>query len=72
MTEEMQDPRPDTPAAEGEAATLIAFLDYQRMTLEWKCAGLDQAQLAARLPTSALSLGGMLRHLTRVEDYWFS
>jgi uncharacterized damage-inducible protein DinB len=72
MTDEMQDPRPDTAAAEGELATLTAFLDYQRMTLEWKCAGLDDAQLAVRLPTSALSLGGMLRHLTRVEDHWFS
>jgi hypothetical protein len=72
MTEEMQDPRPDTAAVEGEAATLVAFLDYQRMTLEWKTSRLDDAALAVRLPTSALSLGGMLRHLTRVEDYWFS
>jgi uncharacterized damage-inducible protein DinB len=67
----MQDPRPDTAAVDGEAATLLAFLDYQRMTLEWKCSGLDDGQLARRLPTSALSLGGMLRHLSRVEDYWF-
>jgi uncharacterized damage-inducible protein DinB len=67
---EMQDPRPNTAATEGEAATLLAFLDYQRMTLEWKCSGLDDEQLTARLPTSALSLGGMLRHLSRVEDYW--
>ncbi|MFN8156400.1 MAG: DinB family protein [Candidatus Nanopelagicales bacterium] len=72
MTEEIDDPRPITNRAEGEAATLIAFLDYQRMTLEWKCSRLDDAALAVRLPTSALSLGGMLRHLTRVEDYWFS
>ena len=67
----MQDPRPNTAAADGETATLLAFLDYQRMTLEWKCSGLDDAALATRLPTSALSLGGMLRHLSRVEDYWF-
>lgn len=68
----MQDPRPDTATVEGEAATLLAFLDYQRMTLEWKASRLDDAALAQRLPTSALSLGGILRHLTRVEDYWFS
>jgi len=72
MTEEMDDPRPRSELEEGEAATLIAFLDAQRMTLEWKASRLDDAQLAQRLPTSALSLGGMLRHLTRVEDYWFS
>ena len=71
MAEEMNDPRPDTAATEGEIATLVAFLDYQRMTLEWKCSRLDDAALAVRLPTSALSLGGLLRHLSRVEDYWF-
>ena len=71
MSDEQQDPRPDTSAVEGEAPTLLAFLGYQRMTLEWKCAGLSDAQLALRLPSLALSLGGMLRHLTRVEDYWF-
>ena len=70
--DELYDPRPDASVEEGEAATLLAFLEAQRMTLEWKCSGLDDAQLAIRLPTSALSLGGMLRHLTRVEDYWFS
>ena len=67
----MHDPRPDTASPEGEIATLSAFLDYQRMTLEWKCSRLDDAQLAIRLATSALSLGGLLRHLSRVEDYWF-
>jgi uncharacterized damage-inducible protein DinB len=71
MADEMDDPRPQTADAEGEVATLTSFLDYQRMTLEWKCSRLDDAALAMRLPTSALSLGGMLRHLTRVEDYWF-
>jgi len=71
MGEETSDPRPDTAAADGETATLLAFLDYQRMTLEWKTSRLDDAALAVRLPTSALSLGGLLRHLARVEDYWF-
>jgi uncharacterized damage-inducible protein DinB len=71
MSDELNDPRPNTAAAEGEIATLAAFLDYQRMTLEWKCSRLDDAQLATRLATSSLSLGGLLRHLSRVEDYWF-
>jgi uncharacterized damage-inducible protein DinB len=71
MSDAPQDPRPETAAVEGEGATLLAFLDYQRMTLEWKCSRLDDSGLAARLPTSALSLGGLLRHMSRVEDYWF-
>jgi hypothetical protein len=33
--------RPEPPLAADEAATLLGFLDYQRATLEWKCAGLD-------------------------------
>jgi uncharacterized damage-inducible protein DinB len=63
--------RPE-PALDGdEITTLLGFLDYQRATLAWKCAGLDDDQLRFTLPTSALSLGGMLKHLARVEDNWF-
>ena len=64
--------RPDPPLAGDECTTLLGFLDYQRATLAWKCAGLDDDQLRHRLPSSALSLGGMLLHLARVEDNWFS
>ena len=64
--------RPEPPLAAGEAQTLLGFLDHQRATLAWKCARLDDAQLRVRLPTSAMSLGGLLKHLARVEDNWFS
>ena len=64
--------RRDTPLAGGEVETLLGFLDYQRATLAWKCRGLDDDQLRAALPPTNMTLGGMLMHLARVEDGWFS
>jgi hypothetical protein len=56
----------------GERASLQFFLDWQRATLLFKCAGLTGDQLAERmLPPSDLSLLGLIRHLTDVERAWF-
>jgi uncharacterized damage-inducible protein DinB len=64
--------RPEPPLAGDEVATLLGFLDYQRATFRWKCAGLTDEQLRAPLPPTVMSLAGMLTHLARVEDHWFS
>ena len=64
--------RPEPPVAAGEAATLLGFLEYQRATLEWKCARLDADGLNAKTAASTLTLGGLLKHMTYVEDSWFS
>jgi len=64
--------RPQMPLAGSEAETLLGFLDYQRATLAWKCAGLDDDQLRRPLPPTSMTLAGMLKHLARVEDNWFS
>ncbi len=64
--------RPDPPLSGDEAATLLGFLDYQRATLAWKCRGLTDDQLRVTVASSVISLGGLLRHLARVEDGWFS
>jgi uncharacterized damage-inducible protein DinB len=64
--------RPEPPLAADEAATLQGFLDYQRATFAWKCGGLDAAGLQATVGASSMTLGGMLKHLALVEDYWFS
>ncbi|BCW72812.1 DinB family protein [Arthrobacter sp. NicSoilB8] len=64
--------RPEPPLAAGEAATLLGFLDFQRATLAWKCAGLDSAGLGARTAASAMTLGGLLKHMAYVESEWFS
>jgi uncharacterized damage-inducible protein DinB len=64
--------RPEPPLAGDEAETLLGFLEFQRATLAWKCSGPDAAGLRATVADSAMSLGGMLKHLARVEDIWFS
>ena len=66
------DERPAPPYTGDERATLAGFLDFQRATLEWKCDGLSDEQLRERrLPTSAMSLLGLMRHLADVEQNWF-
>ena len=64
--------RVDPPQTGSEAVQLFAFLDYQRATLLKKTAGLDAEALNRTLPPSTMTLGGMLKHLALVEDYWFS
>jgi uncharacterized damage-inducible protein DinB len=72
MTDLDEQGRPEPPLAADETATLLGFLDYQRATLAWKCAGLDAAGLGATVAASSMTLGGMLKHLAYVEDSWFS
>ena len=48
------------------------WLDYHRQTLLHKCAGLTADQLRRRaVEPSALSLLGLVRHMTEVERSWF-
>jgi uncharacterized damage-inducible protein DinB len=72
MTNLDEQNRPEPPLDGDETATLLGFLDYQRATLAWKCAGLDRAALRTTIAASSMTLGGMLKHLSLVEDYWFS
>jgi uncharacterized damage-inducible protein DinB len=64
--------RPEPPLAADEAATLLGFLDYQRATLAWKCAGLDGRALRVTVAASSVTLGGLLKHMAYVESNWFS
>ena len=66
------DDRRFPPETGDERATLQGYLDYHRDTLMWKCAGLTPDQLRAQpLPTTNLSLLGLVRHLADVERSWF-
>jgi uncharacterized damage-inducible protein DinB len=51
---------------------LDGWLNFHRATLLWKCEGLtlDQLKLAP-IPSSSLTLLGLVRHLTEVERGWF-
>ncbi|MDQ6650764.1 MAG: DinB family protein [Actinomycetota bacterium] len=65
--------RIDPPLDAGERAALQSWLDYHRATLRWKVDGVTEEQLrAAPLPSPLMTLGGLLRHLTDVEGWWFS
>jgi hypothetical protein len=52
-----------------EAAHLTGALDRLRTTFRWKADDLDAAGLQARVGASALTLGGLLKHLAINEDY---
>ncbi|MDR0359679.1 MAG: DinB family protein [bacterium] len=64
--------RSPAPRTDDEWTMLTGFLDWQRVTLLSKCTGLTGEQLAERsAPPSALSLLGIVRHLSEVERAWF-
>ena len=64
--------RTDPPLSGTETEILAGFADFLRETVHLKAEGLDAAGLAATLSPSDLTLGGMLKHLAFVEDYWVS
>ena len=64
--------RVEPPYVADERSRLDSWLDYHRATLLRKCAGLTGEQLAMRpVPSSALSLLGLVRHMAGNERIWF-
>jgi hypothetical protein len=64
--------RPHIPFNGPERVQLDAWLDFYRATILEKCDGLNAAQLKERPVTSSrLSLLGIIRHMTFVEQVWF-
>ncbi|MZD08747.1 DUF664 domain-containing protein [Streptomyces sp. SID5785] len=58
--------------AADDRTSLTSFLDYQRATLAMKCRGTTGEQLRRRaVPTSALTLLGLVRHAASIERSWF-
>ena len=62
----------EPPLAGTEAEHLVGALDRLRATFRWKADDLDAAGLHHRIPTSTLTLGGLLKHLAAVEDHYFT
>jgi hypothetical protein len=62
---------PRLPMAGNETETLLGSLERVRGFVAWKCGGLDAAGLRATLGPSRVTLGGLLKHLARVEDELF-
>src|SRR5207302_4758305 len=73
MVEDLSDPRRvEPPFVLDERAMLEGWLEFHRTTLLMKCEGLDDADRKARpVPTSKLSLHGLVRHMAEVERNWF-
>lgn len=66
-------PPPWEPPIDGtEAEHALGALGRMRATLRWKADGLDEAGLRHRIPSSSLSLGGLLLHLAMCEDYYLT
>jgi hypothetical protein len=62
----------EPPLAGTEAAQLAGALHRLRTTFRWKVDDLDAAGLRTRVGASALTLGGLLKHLALIEDYVFT
>jgi uncharacterized damage-inducible protein DinB len=62
----------EPPAAGTEVDTMLGALERQRGYVAWKCGKLDAAGLRATLGPSAMTLGGLLKHLAVVEDDMFT
>lgn len=67
MSLPLDDPRPRPNEREG----LVDFLEYQRQVLRRKVDGLSAEDLGRTAAASSLTLGGLIRHLTFVENFWF-
>ncbi|MCU1677432.1 MAG: hypothetical protein JWM93_2190 [Frankiales bacterium] len=74
MVEMLEDPRRTEPSfLLGEREMLERWLEFHRVTLLLKCEGLDDEQRKRRpVPTSKLSLHGLVRHMAEVERNWFT
>jgi uncharacterized damage-inducible protein DinB len=73
VIEDIEDPRrSEPPFVLGEREMLEQWVEFHRTTLLLKCEGLDDAGRKSRpVPTSKLSLHGLVRHMAEVERNWF-
>ena len=64
--------RPIPPMNADERTTLESWLEFHRVTLAMKVAGVDDAQAAtASVPPSGFTLTGLVQHMAEVERNWF-
>jgi hypothetical protein len=59
------------PAVADEAGMLRSYLDYFRATVLRQAEGLSAEQLATPLPPTTMTLGGIVKHLAWVENWWW-
>ena len=59
----------EPPFAGSESEHLLGSLERLRATFRWKADALDAEQLRTPIPSSTLTVGGLLKHLAVQEDY---
>ena len=59
----------EPPFAGTETEHVLGSLDRLRATFRWKADALDAEQLRTPIPSSTLTVGGLLKHLAVQEDY---
>ena len=64
-------PLTDPINAANERRGLEEFLEYFRQVIRRKADGLTPDQLKHTVASSSLTIGGIIRHLTLVEESWF-
>ena len=64
--------RPEPPPAGNEVETLLGALERQRFYIAWKCGGLDAVGMQAKVGVSAITLGGLVKHMALVEEHSFA
>ena len=65
-------PPSSTPQARGEIESLLAVLERNRRTFAWKTSGLGEEGLRATAAASAMTLGGLVKHVALVEADWLA
>ena len=58
------------PPVADERSALLSFLEHQRQLARIAAYGLDDEQAARTPSASALSIGGLIKHLAQVERSW--
>jgi hypothetical protein len=59
-------------AARTEAESLLSVLERNRRTFAWKTSGLDETGMRATTAASAMTLGGLVKHVALVEADWLA
>lgn len=60
----------EPPLAGTESEHLLGSLDRLRWTFRWKAGDLDEAGLRQGLPSTTMTLAGLLKHLAAVEEFY--
>ena len=62
----------ELPSSGSEIDTLLGALDRNRRTFAWKCFGVTADEMRRTLGPSTVTLAGLVKHVSLVEDYYRS